>query len=92
MNMREASKEEKLEILGSMAEFSWCWDEHFLVRIENKLFLWSDPDHCGNNRFLELNIPFTQAVAKYSGATVRDKGCQIVRDYCGDNITIQLRN
>ena len=70
--------------LDSIAEFTWGFGMHFLLKVGNAYYQWSDPDYQGDNTIK----PYTDNPLNFvhEGFSGRCKGTHRIRDYCGDKV------
>ena len=82
----------KSDILNSVAEFTWFFNDLFYVEVYHHCgnFIWSDPDYGGDNSFRHTNLTYEQYLNKHAGFGFwgRDKGRHTVQSYCGSHIVV----
>ncbi len=78
--------------LDTVAEFTWNFGQEFLLEVNNgkhvEYYVWSDPDYNGDNtikKYVGNPNDFTN-----EGFCGRDKGCHVIRNYCGDDVVFIL--
>ena len=70
--------------LDSIGKFTWGFGSKFLIQIEDRYYVWSDPNYNGDNTirpYFENPSDFTSP-----GFCGRDKGIHSIRRYCGNNV------
>ena len=71
--------------LDSIAEFTWDFGQNFILKVDNRFYIWSDPDYNGDNTIRPLKGTFAEYFRGFFG---RDKGTHRISDYCGQDVVI----
>ena len=70
--------------LDSMAEFTWDFGNRFLLKCNNKYYVWSDPYYKGDNTIRPYSgNPLHFTTPGFAG---RSKGMNLIRNKCGDQV------
>jgi hypothetical protein len=77
--------------LDQIAEFTWGFNSHFLLKTAEGSFIWSDPDYCGDNTIVPFEGGYKEWLIFEGIPFGRDKGTHIIREYCGEEVKIKQR-
>lgn len=78
------------ELLNAFADFTWCWGQEFIIRVNDQVFVWKDPDYDGNNTVTEQDCTHNELMARMGIDFGRCKGRHIVGNYCGEEIKVKF--
>lgn len=84
------SQPTKEQILNCVGEFTWTYGMSFFVETKYGNFEWKDPSYQGDNSFTLFNGNFKTFLKDSNMPYGRCKGKHVIKDYCGENINIQL--
>lgn len=77
--------------LDDIGIFTYCWGWDFHIETVYGNFHWKDPDYNGDNTITPCE-PYPEFVKRILGKNGygRDKGKHRIRDYCGEEVKINV--
>lgn len=73
-------------MLDLIADFTWDYGKEFFLETSEGNFVWSDPDHNGDNTINPFKGTYEDWLKENGIPYGRDKGKHKIRDFCGDNV------
>lgn len=74
--------------VDDLATFSWGFSDKFFLETDKGNFIWSDPDYNGDNTIRPYKGTLEDFLKEEDISYCRDKGSHIIKEYCGDDVTI----
>lgn len=78
--------EEKINV-ESIAHFSWAYGKDFLLKVNNRYFIWSSPKYGGDNTIKPYFGNLLKWCKDNQVKLVKDIGIHRIFDFCGNNVT-----
>jgi hypothetical protein len=76
----------KEQLLSTVGDFTWDFNQRFFVETSYGNFIWSDPDYNGDNSFVKTDLSINEFFSPYFGSC---KGRHVISEYCGFGIELK---
>ena len=77
------------DLLGHVGHFTWMWNDIFFIEAAEDNYLWSDPNHKGDNTIKKYDGTYEDFLETISMTFGRDKGRHIIGEYCKNAVVIK---